>query len=208
MVNFKVVISDPKGKKAYQKEVDQRQTGFIGKKIGEHVSGEFIGLPGYKVEITGGSDKQGFPMRKDVSGTARKKLLLAYPPGYHTKVKGVRKRRSVRGNTVSEETSQVNVKIVGYGTRPVTELLGVKEKPKEEKPAEKTEEKKPETKEAPKETPKEEKPKEEKPIEKKEEPKKEEKPKEKDTKKAEEKMGVKSLEEVEEKAEKKSKEEK
>jgi len=198
MSNFKLVVSDPKSKKAYQKEVDQKQSGFIGKKIGEHISGDFVGLTGYKLEVTGGSDKEGFPMRKDVDGTARKRLLIAYPPGYHTKVKGMRRRKSIRGNTISDQTSQINVKIVGYGAKSVEELLGVK--PKEEKPTEA----KPVEKEAKTEQPKEEKPS-EKP---KEEPKKEkpaEKPKEKpkeEQKKAEEKMGVKSLDEVEKKAEK------
>ncbi|MBU0530509.1 MAG: 30S ribosomal protein S6e, partial [Nanoarchaeota archaeon] len=204
MSNFKIVISDPKKKKAYQKEVDQKQSGFIGKKIGEHISGDFVGLPGYKLELRGGSDKQGFPMRNDVDGTSRKKLLVAFPPGYHPKIKGMRKRKSIRGNTVSEETSQVNVKIVEYGQRSVEELLGVKEKPKEEKAEEKKEEKAEKPKEdKPAEKPKEEKTKEEKPVEKKEEPKPEEKPAEKkpeSAQKAEEKMGVKSLEDVEQKA--------
>lgn len=196
-MNFKVVISDPKAKKAYQKEVDQKQSGFIGKKIGEHISGDFIGLTGYKLEIRGGSDKQGFPMRADVDGTSRKKLLLAYPPGYHTKIKGKRKRKSVRGNSIAEHISQVNVKITEYGAKSVEELLGIKkketEKPKEEK---KETVEKPAEKEAPKEEPK----KEEKPVERPKEEAKE------TQEKAEEKMGVKSLEDVEEKA--KSKEEK
>lgn len=133
MANFKIVISDPKTKKAYQKEVDQSASGLIGRKIGDVVDGSFLGLPGYKLEITGGSDNQGFPMRKDVEGTARKKIILSQPPGFHPERKGQRKRKSVRGNTISAEISQVNTKVVEYGKKPLSELLGgVKKKPKEE----------------------------------------------------------------------------
>ena len=198
MANFKVVISDPASKKAYQKVVDQAQSGLIGKKIGEKVSGNNLDLNGYELEITGGSDKDGFPMRPDVDGTARKKIILTAPPGYHPEKYGKRKRKSVRGNTIAQDISQVNVKVVKAGTKKLEELIGAKKKA-EEKPDEKgaTVEKKEEAKP---ETGKEEKPKAE---EKKEPAKKEaakteakadEKLKE-GTEKVEAKMGVKKLEE-------------
>ncbi len=191
-MNFKLVISDPKHKKAYQKEIDQNQAGLIGKKIGDKVPGNSIGLTGYELELTGGSDKQGFPMRRDVDGIGRKKVLLAMPPGFHPKIRGQRKRKSVRGNTVSADTSQVNLKVLTYGKEALDKLLGAKSKPKEDeakkeeaKPEAKAEEAKPESKvEEKKEEPKEENPAEE--------------PKKEDTaEKAEEKMGVKDLEKSE-----------
>lgn len=77
MANFKIVVSDPKAKKAYQKELEQGQTGLLGRKIGDKFSGNHIGLAGYELEVTGGSDKEGFPMRRDVDGPGRKKILLA-----------------------------------------------------------------------------------------------------------------------------------
>lgn len=140
-MNFKIVVSDPKERKAYQKEVDQKASGLIGRKIGEVVPGDLLGLNGYKLEITGGSDKQGFPMRKDVEGTARKKILLSGPPGFHPERKGQRKRKSVRGNTISSEIVQVNMKVVEYGKKSLAELFGVK---KEETEETKKEEAKPE----------------------------------------------------------------
>lgn len=156
-MNFKIVVSDPKERKAYQKEVDQKASGLIGRKIGEVVPGDLLGLNGYKLEITGGSDKQGFPMRKDVEGTARKKILLSGPPGFHPERKGQRKRKSVRGNTISSEIVQVNMKVVEYGKKSLGELFGVKKEESEEtkkeeaKPEkevkEKSEEKKTETEE-------------------------------------------------------------
>lgn len=212
-MNFKLVISDPKSKKAYQKEIDQKQTGIIGKKIGDKVSGNSLGLAGYELEITGGSDRQGFPMRRDVEGLARKGVLLSMPPGFHPKLRGQRKRKSVRGNTISSEISQVNVKVTTYGKDSLDKLLGAKPKPKEEK-----KEAKPEAKaeEKPKEV-EEKKPEEPKKSEKKEEIKAEEKePKEKpekeekkpEEKPVEEKMGIKDLEKAESEAKEKGKDKK
>lgn len=125
---FKVVVSDPKTRKGYQKEVEEAGSGLVGKKIGEKVSGDFLGLSGYELEITGGSDKQGFPMRMDVDGIGRKRALLSGGVGFHPKIKGQRKRRSVRGNTISAQISQINVKVVKYGPKKIEELLGAKKK--------------------------------------------------------------------------------
>ncbi len=149
MANFKVVISDPKTRKAYQKEMEQGQTGLLGKKLGDKVPGNHLGLPGFELEITGGSDKEGFPMRKDVDGPGRKRILLSHPPGFHPKSKGRRKRKSIRGNTISVSVSQINMKVLTHGPKSIEESLGVKAKepkeektPKEEKKAEHHESKK------------------------------------------------------------------
>lgn len=166
-MGFKIVISDPKTRKAYQKEIEKETSGLIGKKIGETFSGDILGLQGYELQITGGSDKDGFPMRPDVEGTARKKILLSSGPGFHPKRKGQRKRKSVRGNTISLDISQINVKIVKYGTKSIEEIFGKKEE--KEVKSEKKEQKEEKTKEA-------------------EKPEKEEKPAN-----PEEKMGVKEI---------------
>ena len=144
---FKLVVSDPKTKKTYQKEVSQKESGLLNMKIGDRVKGDFLGLSGYEIEITGGSDKQGFPMRPNIQGAARKRVLLTGGPGFHPKRKGERRRKSVRGNVISQEIVQVNAKIVKYGKKKLEQIFGKKEeKPKEEKPKEekKPEEKKPE----------------------------------------------------------------
>lgn len=188
MANFKIVISDPKTRKAYQKEVDQNASGLMGKKIGEKLSADSMGLAGYEIEITGGSDKDGFPMRKDVDGMGRKRIILAFGPGYRSEKRGIRKRKSIRGNTVSAFIAQVNAKVVKQGQKPIAEIFGKTEAKKEEK-AEGHEQKP----EAPK--------KEERPAEKLEgkppeaaKAEKKEEPKEKAAEKAEKKMGVKPLE--------------
>jgi len=135
MATYKIVVSDPKSRKAYQKEVDQNSSGLLGKKIGDTVKGEPMGLTGYELQVTGGSDRDGFPMRADVEGTARKKLLLSGGTGFHSRRKGLRKRKSVRGNTVSAEISQINLKVTKAGGKPLEQLVA-KEGAKEEKPKE------------------------------------------------------------------------
>lgn len=139
MVEFKIVISDPKSKKSYQKEVEHHQSQLMGKKIGDKFRGDSLGLTGYDLQITGGSDKDGFPMRSDIDGTARKKVLLTKGIGFHTKKKGRRKRKSIRGNTVSTDISQINTMVVTAGSQPLEKLLGGaenKEKKSEEAPKE------------------------------------------------------------------------
>ncbi len=163
MASFKLVISDPKSKKAMQKEVEQGPSGLVDKRIGDKFSGDIAGLPGYELEITGGSDRDGFPMRRDVEGSNRKKVLLSMPPGFHPEKKGLRKRKSVRGNTISTQITQVNAKVIKQGPKSFAELTGKPaEKPKEavKEEAEKAEEKPKEAKaeEKPKEAVKAEKP--------------------------------------------------
>jgi small subunit ribosomal protein S6e len=175
MANFKIVISEPTSKKSFQLEIDQtKAVGIIGKKIGEETNGDMLGLFGYTIQITGGTDKDGFPMHPSVKGPVRKRVLLAMAPGFHPKIKGQRKRKTVRGDTISTDIAQINVKVVKKGEKPLEELVPMKPKEKKEEKVAKPEEKPKETKE------KIEKPEakpEAKEIKEKVEPKKEEKPK-------------------------------
>lgn len=110
MVQFKLILSDPKTGKSEASEVkDASAQVLIGRKIGDVVDGTTIGLTG-KIMITGGSDKAGFPMRADTLGGGKNYVLLTGGVGYRSKEEGVKKRKLVRGNMVSEETYQVNAK--------------------------------------------------------------------------------------------------
>ena len=110
MAQFKLVISDPKtGKSEAQEVKDAGAQLLLGRKIGDVVDLSTVGLTG-KVKITGGSDRAGFPMRSDVSGGGKNYVLLTRGVGYRTKEKGTKKRKLVRGNTITEETYQINVK--------------------------------------------------------------------------------------------------
>jgi small subunit ribosomal protein S6e len=130
---FKIVINEPKTRRAWQIEKDTPS--LIGLKIGDKFEGSLIGLAGFSLQITGGSDKDGFPMRQDLIGISRKKVLLAKGPGFRpdSKSKGLRRRKYVRGNTISPEIVQVNCKIVeGIGDVPT--ILGIQPKEKKEEP--------------------------------------------------------------------------
>jgi len=126
---FKVVVSDPKSRKAYQMEVEKEKLAFlIGKKIGEEFDATQIGLPGYVLKITGGSDKDGFPMVPFVEGPLRTRVLLKKPPGYRPEKKGVRRKKTVRGNTISFDIVQINTKVVKFGEKSLEELIPAKPK--------------------------------------------------------------------------------
>lgn len=124
MVEFKAVINDMKSGRSYQVTVEgHHANSLIGKKIGDVVDGIFVGLPGYKLRITGGSDKDGFPMRRDLPGSKRRKLLLSGGVGFKPEEGGQRRRKTVRGNTISPEISQLNLKVTQLGSKPIDDLL-------------------------------------------------------------------------------------
>ncbi len=127
-----IVISDPKTGKAYPKKIESPSL-FLNKKIGEEVKLDGIGLEGYVAKIKGGSDKQGFPMHPSVQGSMRKKIFISTGLGFKTKVKGQRKRVSVRGNTVSNEIEQLNLVVVKEGKKKLDELKQKTEKKEEKK---------------------------------------------------------------------------
>jgi small subunit ribosomal protein S6e len=138
---FRICISDPKSRKTYQ--IEKEAPSLIGVRVGQKFDGGMIGLDGFTMELRGGSDKEGFPMRPEMDGSHRKKLLLTGGSGFNPKKKGLRRRKFVRGNQISEDIMQVNCKIV-EGEGDVEMMLGIKkEEPKEGEASEaKSEEKK------------------------------------------------------------------
>jgi small subunit ribosomal protein S6e len=123
MATFKLVINDPATGKSFNFEVTGHHAqNLLNKKIGDQIDGINANLPGYKLQIMGGSDKAGFPMRADFEGTTRRRLLLTEGVGYHPlDAPGRRKRQSVRGNRISAEIVQVNLKVAKAGSKPVAE---------------------------------------------------------------------------------------
>lgn len=128
---FRIVISDPEEGEAWQVEKDA--TPLIGTQVGEEFNGSLIGLDGYTLKVTGGSDREGFPMRKGVQGRGRREILMRGGPGYNPKENGVKARKSVRGGQISEEIVQVNTKVVDRekNAEPLPDLLGLEEEPSE-----------------------------------------------------------------------------
>jgi len=132
MGDFKVVVSDPKTK-AYQFDVTGADANkFLGKSIGETVEGAAVGLGGYTLKITGGSDRSGFIMRGDLPGSKRQKLLVSKGKGYSPKEKGTRCRKFMRGREIATDVVQINTKVVEYGDRTIEAILGGEEEATEE----------------------------------------------------------------------------
>ena len=93
------------------------------KEIGDEFDGGIVGLDGYTLEITGGSDADGFPMRPAIDGEERRRVLVEQGPGVDGNEDGERRRKTVRGNVVSDEIEQLNTKVVESGDREIGEIL-------------------------------------------------------------------------------------
>jgi small subunit ribosomal protein S6e len=129
LAEFRAIVSDPKDGKSYQAAVSgHHANSLIGKKIGDVVDGIFVGLPGFKLQITGGSDKDGFPMRKDLPGPRRKQLLVSKSIGFNALERGLRRKKTMRGNTIAPDTLQINLKVTQHGMKPISELIKKEEK--------------------------------------------------------------------------------
>jgi small subunit ribosomal protein S6e len=108
---LKINISVPDTKKSYNVEIDDKtRLSFLGKKIKDTVNLSFIDkdLEGI---ITGGSNKDGFPMFPSLESEGTKKILIKNGIGFKGKRKGERARKRVAGKIVSENTQQINIKL-------------------------------------------------------------------------------------------------
>ncbi|WP_069807231.1 30S ribosomal protein S6e [Vulcanisaeta thermophila] len=121
MPTFKLVLSDPMSGKAKQLEIkDPISQRLIGLRIGDEVDASIIKdvfelPPGFKIRITGGSGFDGAPMIPTLEGPVKKFLIMTEGVGYHPPKHGMRKRKLVRGNTISDQIVQVNAVIVYPG---------------------------------------------------------------------------------------------
>lgn len=78
---------------------------------------------GYIVRITGGNDKQGFPMKQGVIAPNRVRLLLSEGHScYRPRRTGERKRKSVRGCIVGPDLSVLALAIVKQGEQDIPGL--------------------------------------------------------------------------------------
>jgi len=132
---FKINISEKSGK-TYHFELESEE--LIGKKLHDKLEGKDLlpGLEGYELEITGTSDKAGFTSMKDVEGIGLKKVLLTYGKAMkrrpkregkkkrsNHKPKGLRLRKTVRGNTISADIVQINLKVLKQGNKNLSEIF-------------------------------------------------------------------------------------
>ena len=149
---FKINVSH--NGKTYKVETENEF--LIGKKIGETIQGNQVdeNLAGYDLEITGTSDLSGIPGFQELEGSSYHRELLKYGPGMRDRRKGIRLRKTLRGNEISSKTHQINTKVVKEGDKKFDQLVkkeevseeapkeeSKEEKPVEERPAEKVKEK-------------------------------------------------------------------
>ncbi len=132
MPGINLVIGDTKGK-SYSKKLEDNSS-LAGRKLGETIKGELVGLSGYEFKITGGSNDAGFPMRPEINLAGKKKIYARKGIGIKTKHKGNFTRKTVAGNSVYQKTSQLNLAVVKQGKTSLDEIFGKKEK--EAKPEE------------------------------------------------------------------------
>ena len=125
MPEFKVVIGAQDGK-SYQKDIKGAEAdALLKKRVGEAISGNELGLPGYEFRVTGGSDIAGFPLRKGIT-MQRKRIMTGKGVGFSglnrwkQKQPGLLKRRTVAGEMVTAQVRQVNLKVTKMGAEPLT----------------------------------------------------------------------------------------
>ena len=155
--SFKAVVNDTKptsNGRSFSVDISgSNYNHFLGKKIGDAVDGMFVGegdkaLSGYKLEITGGADVTGRPMRPDLDGSGVKSVLITAGVGYkgkkyvkknsrvyRYKYDGLRRRRNLRGNVISQDTRQINLKIVESGNRSLAAIIDGEEEAAVESPS-------------------------------------------------------------------------
>ncbi len=144
MAKFKLIISDPATGKSTASEIEgTRAQALIGRALGETLDGSTLGLGSSRMRISGGCDKNGIPMRADVHGGVKKYIVLSSGPGFRSTRHGERRRKLVRGRTITDETYQINFTLSKETAGPEekgpqeTKPLAQPQKPAAERPSEK-----------------------------------------------------------------------
>ena len=131
---MKITINNPKTGDSFQKEIEKADA-FVGKKIGDKISGGEVGLDGYSLKITGGTDNSGCPLRPDIPGSRKVKALLPGGTGVRYLKKGLKIKKTVAGNTITKSTAQVNTVIEQAGPKSLEDSGLVAKKPANKKAA-------------------------------------------------------------------------
>lgn len=104
---------------------EKKLQAFYDRRVSQEVDGEHLGeeYQGYIFRISGGNDKQGFPMKQGVLAQKRVRLLLKKGAScYRQRRKGERKRKSVRGCIVGSDLATLNLVIVKFGDKDIPGL--------------------------------------------------------------------------------------
>ena len=137
-LGYKLVIGSKDGKTEQFDCKDAAAEFFMRKRIGETISGDACGYPGYEFLITGGSDNAGFPLRKGILKD-RKRIMANVGVGVSgktrtkTKQKGLLRRKTVSGEMINTITRQINLKVTKAGPNPLSGAPAAEEKTEEKK---------------------------------------------------------------------------
>ncbi|MEK6831115.1 MAG: S6e family ribosomal protein [Nanoarchaeota archaeon] len=128
---FKINVSH--NGKTYKLETENEI--LIGKKIGETIEGDEINenLKNYVLKITGTSDIAGMPGIIGLEGFNYHRKLLTYGKGMKDRRKGIRLRKTLRGEEISNKTVQINTIVIKEGDKGFDELVKKPVSEKEEK---------------------------------------------------------------------------
>lgn len=137
MAKFKIILSDPETGRSQIVELEgPRAVPLVGRRLGEIIDGAALGFGGHKLKITGGSDKDGFPMKPNIHGGVKTRVILTKGVGFRPTSEGERRRKTIRGSVITEEIVQINMKIVEKPKKAEKAKQPEKTEPKEEtKPA-------------------------------------------------------------------------
>ena len=130
---MKLNISCPEtgSQKSIDIDDDKKLLPFFDKRISQEIGLDSLGdeFTGYRARISGGNDKQGFPMMQGVLTPERVRLLLRKGSKcYRQRRTGEMKRKSVRGCIVSMDLSVLNLVLVKRGEADLPGITDV-EKP-------------------------------------------------------------------------------
>ena len=135
LTQFKIIISDKTGKSVSKELKDKEAQPLVGLRVGEIIDSSVVGIPSGKIQLRGGSDKSGTPIRSDVHGGVKKYVLLSKGSGMRDDREGIRKRKLVRGNMITEEIYQINC-LLTEGNLPLTAEAKIEEPSKTDNKAE------------------------------------------------------------------------
>lgn len=124
---MKLNISNPAtgAQKLIDIDDDKKLRPFMDKRISQEVDASCLGneWKGYVVRISGGNDKQGFPMKQGILTNNRVRLLMARGMScYRERRSGERRRKSVKGCIVDQNLSVLSLVIVKKGEEEIDGL--------------------------------------------------------------------------------------